>query len=496
MGLASVTFPGLQNVIGGEFTLRRGVRPSIATVWIVPQDGLNLPPGTLTFTLDGTQLSFPEARIETANLRMEYTAKYQRWAVQIADRRWKWTYGNIDGEYNIRLPDGTTDTQERKNPQELLTLLFEALGEQADLSRVPTNVWPYVNWVGANPAQEIQKLCDSIACTVVLGTDNQVVVWPLGVGVDESRLEEGFPRHQRFRVTPRLRPQRVMVVCGPTRYQVEFETAAIGREDDGEQKLIDELTYAPESWGDESPWNFPTVNSDPAFDSVWRWYRASGIGSDGSWAVPGSTVSVTKLKQLLPLYEDLIDTAKDLDGVKRPLLPYVQGDYWAYGDGPANTDDERYTGPFKLETKLGVVKFPWPVFQLSDGQKAQEADIKLTASFNVRNEDGALEKMFRTVNVGGQAGDLVLQHPEIFPAKSPSRDTFTEAQAEADAYLQFFLRKFQGEWAQEREYAGFGTASLDGNVAQVRWSCAQTRYALTHIGFRGEFDVFNRTEAM
>jgi hypothetical protein len=286
-----------------------------------------------------------------------------------------------------------------------------------------------------------------------------------------------------------------VVVCGPTRFQALFETVAIGREDSGQQKLIDNLTYAPDSWSDESPWNFPSVNDDPAFDSVWKWYRVSGIGSDGVWAVLGSTVPVLWLKQLLPFYVDLIDTALDLDGVKRPLLPYVDGDYWAYGDGPANTADDRYTGPFKLQHDRGVVVFPWPVFKLTTAQKPEEADVKLMASFNVRTVSGALEKMFRFVNVGGPAGQLVLHHPEIFPAVTPSRNTFAEAIAEADAYLAMFQRKFQGEWAQEREYAGFMAYSPDGNIAQVRWSCAATRYALTHVGFRGEFDIYNRTEA-
>jgi hypothetical protein len=500
MGLATVFYPGLTTTLGGEMTLRRGIRPSIATVWIVPQDGLNLPPGTLTFNLDGTTIQFPDARIDTAFLRNEFTMERQRWAVQIADRRWRWKYGSIDGEYNVRLPDGTVDPNERKTPQELAMLCLAKLGG-GDASQMPTGVWPYIKWVGKNPAEALQELCDMVACTVVLGLDNTVRIIPLGVGVDEGVLESGYPRHQRYRVTPRQRPQMLKVVCGPTRYQAKLATNAIARETDGEQKLLEDVDWAPDNILQESPWNFPSLTDDEeraaAFDSAWRWYRVAGVNEEDSWTVPGSSTRVTELKQLLPLYPDLVDTALDLDDIKRPLFPYVTGEFWAYGDGPNNTDeDHRYTGPFKLRRDRGVIEFPWPVFMLDDDQYLLEAEVAVMASFNIRNEDGDLDRVTRSAAVGGPAGEMVLMHPEIFAAKSPSVDTFSEAQAEADTYLAIFQRAFQGQWAQEREYAGFMAYSPDGNIAQVHWSCAHNRYVLTRVGFRGEFDVYNRTEAL
>lgn len=495
MGLARVSFTGITTALGGEMPLRRGVKPSICTLWMVPQDNLVLPPGILTFQQDGVQVQFQDALIDTANLRMRETAAGQRWAVQIADRRWRWRFGTIDGEYNVRLPDGTVDESEKKSPRDLAQLLLTKLGAAPfDVSGMPTNVWPYVKWAGKNAAEALKELCDYVACDVVLGIDNTIRVVALGTGVTEGALETGRARHQRFRLPMRRRPQTVKVTCGPTRYQAELATNFIGREVDGTQEFIEDLSYNP-GIATESPWNFPSITDDDeraaSFDSVWRWARVSGVGEDDDWSVPGSSTEVTSLKQLLPIYDDLIDTAEDIDDVKRPLFPFITGELWAYGDGPNNTDEEhRYTGPFTLQKDRGVVVFPWPVFKLSADQAPETPDLKLTASFNIRNEDGELDRVTRSASGGGLAGELNLARPEIFAAKSDDVDTFSDAEAEADAYVQMFVQKYSGPLAQEREHASILPFSPDGRIAEVRWSCAKNRHALTKVSYRDAFDVF------
>jgi hypothetical protein len=495
MGLASVSFTGLTDVLGGEMTLRRGVRPSIATVICIPQDNLTLPPGTLTFQQDGVTIQFQNSLIDTANVRMRETAAGQRWAVQIADRRWKWRFGSIDGEYNVRLSDGTVDESEKKTPRDLAVLILNKMGEVGyDVSQMPTNVWPYVKWAGTRPADALDALCKLVACDVVLGTDNVVRVVALGTGATEGVMEDPAFRHARFRLPMRNKPQTIKVTCGPTRYQAELATDFIGREVNGTQELLEDLTYNP-GIAAESPWNFPSLTDDDeraaSFDSVWRWARVSGVGTDDDWSVSGSDTTVASLKQLLPLHDDLIDTAEDLDDVKRPLPPFITGEVWAYGDGPNNTDEtHRYTGPFTLQQDRGVIVFPWPVFKLSEDQTPEAPDLKLTASFHVRNEDGELDRVTRSASGGGLAGELNLSRPEIFAAKSDDVDTFSEAQAEADAYVQMFVQKYSGPLAQEREYASIRPFSPDGRVAEVRWSCAKNRHPLTKVSYRDEFEVY------
>jgi hypothetical protein len=495
MGLASVSFPGINTALGGEMTLTRGVKPSVCTLYMVPQDNLVLAPGTLTFHQDGVFVQFADALLDTGYVRMQATATRQRWAVQIADRRWRWQFTTIDGEYNVRLPDGTVDESEKKNPQELAAILLTRLGAAPfDVSGMPTSVWPYVRWVGKNAADALQELCDYVACAVVLGTDNVVRVVALGTGTTEGALETGRARHQRFRLPMRRRPLTIAVTCGPTRYQAELATEAIGREQEGDQHVLDSLLYAP-VWEEESPWNFPSITDDDdraaAFDSVWRWYRVSGVSDDDNWTVPGSPTSVSSLKQLLPFYPDLIDTGEDLDNVKRTNPPFIKGEFWAYGDGPNNTDEEiRYTGPFQLQLDRGVAVFPWPVFKLDADQYLLEAELKLTASFNVRSEDGELDRIIRAASGGGLSGVLNLSRHEIFAAISSDVNTVAQAQAEADAYLAMFQQKYSGPLAQEREHASILNFQPDGRIAAVKWSCAKNRNAITRVSYRDDFEVY------
>jgi hypothetical protein len=496
MGLASVSFPGIVSALGGEMTFRRGVKPSFCTLWMVPQDNLSLPAGTLRFEQDGVIIEFRDARIDTGFLRMKETAKGQRWAIQIADRRWKWRYGSIDGEYNVRLPDGRVDESEKKTPKDLAEILLKKLGEDDyDISEMPTNVWPYVKWEGTLPAEALQKLCDYVACDVVLNPlTNKIHIVALGTGITEGEIETLRARHNRYRIPMRRRPATIKVLCGPTRFQQFLATDPIGHETDYTQEKIADLSYEPEDWSDESPWSYPGVTNDDeraaTFEALWKWYRVSGVLVDGEWAVPGSETAITELKQILPLRHDLIDNGEDLDDIKRAAFPYMTGDFWAYGDGATNTFETRYTGPFTLRHDRGVVEFPWPVFKLGSSQFPEEAVVRLMASFNIRNEDGDFDRVTRSMSGGGEAGELVLLRPEIFAAKSPTVDTFADAEAEADSYLEMFVRKYSGPLAQEREHASILPFVPDGRLAEVRWSCAKNRYGLTKLGYRDEFDVF------
>jgi hypothetical protein len=499
---ASVSYPGINTALGAEFTLSRGVSPSVCTLWMMPQASLNLPPGTLSFVSDNT-ISFPDAAIDLAFLRKNEDASRQRWSVQILDRRWRWKLGSVSGEYNTRLPNGQVVEATRKTPGELATLIFAALGETADVSRMPATVFPPVAWNAITPAQALKELCEYVGCEVALDINNRVTIWPLGMGSEAG--DSQVQRHPAFRVMPRRRPNKIVVQCGPTRYQSKLELEAVGKNEDGKQYRLDQLSYAPEDWSTESFWSFPSVTDDDdraaAFESVYRHFRVKGQAG-GGWDVPGCSVQVDKLSQLLPLYSSIVQTAFDLDDTDQELPAHIDGEYWPYADGQDNTDNSRYTAPWKLHGDQGLVETRWPTFSLDESSEIAEPTLYLTCSYNVRKPDGALDRLEREAVLAPGSGALTIQRPELYASKYViyASDGISQEQiigsedkanAEADAYLAIFQRKYQDAWAYEREYAGFLPVSPDGKIAQVRWSCAMNRAALTHASVNAELDVFS-----
>jgi hypothetical protein len=150
--LGSCSYSGL-NIRYASLTYSRGVTPSIATVLCPPTSNLRLPPSTLTFSFGNNSVAFQDAAILSAYVRRRYMGKGWLHSVQIADRRWKWAFGSISGEYNKRKPDGTVDENTRKTPAELADLCLQAMGEgNFNTGQMPQGVFPYVKWSNENPA--------------------------------------------------------------------------------------------------------------------------------------------------------------------------------------------------------------------------------------------------------------------------------------------------------------------------------------------------------
>jgi hypothetical protein len=501
---ASASFPGINTTLGAEFTLSRGVYPSVCTLWLLPQSVLDLAPGTLTFNFAGGSIAFPGAAADLGFLRKTWDAKRPRWSLQILDRRWTWKSKAISGRYNIRLATGAVEEASRKNAQQLASLILEALGESGfDVSRVPTSVYPPFTWNNASARQALQDLCDYVACDVVLGLDNRVTIWPLGVGADAPQNQN--QRHSVMRHKPRRIPGRIRLLGGPNVYQNKFSLEAVGREADGTQEKLADLTYAPDEWTAESPWSFPTATEDDdraaAFESVYRQFRILELAG-GGLKPSDSTYAVTKLAQLLPLKPTILEVAADLDDIEYDLPPYLSGTYWNYADSPENLDDARYTGPWKLDHAQGVAETTKPIFKLDTSYQFASPDLYLTCAYSVRDDEGNLE-ILEVEGAATGTGDLILQRPELFQTfRAKYTGTAVESVVkntddvlpEAQAYVQMFQSKFASPWAYEMEYAGLLPIALDGKIAQVKWSCHTSRQPLTLVGVNEEFDVHNLSD--
>ncbi|MCX8092493.1 MAG: hypothetical protein N3I86_16450, partial [Verrucomicrobiae bacterium] len=63
---------------------------------------------------------------------IENAGRARVYRVRIQDRRWKWRFGQISGEYNVRRDDNQQNflLGTARNPQQLARLCLDAMGEQ------------------------------------------------------------------------------------------------------------------------------------------------------------------------------------------------------------------------------------------------------------------------------------------------------------------------------------------------------------------------------
>src|ERR1051326_9104851 len=151
-----MSFPGIQQIESGSFTLSHGISPSIATLEILPQEPPIAAGGTLLIAMVGAgiEIAFPSCKIQSAS--MQYNASGLVFRLAIEDRRWAWKFGEIYGEYNQRLPDGSIDPATAVTPQNLATLCLIAMGESSfDVSQLPNDTYPQVKWEGDVPARAL-----------------------------------------------------------------------------------------------------------------------------------------------------------------------------------------------------------------------------------------------------------------------------------------------------------------------------------------------------
>lgn len=477
MAQAEVIFGSVGGVRGLTFTLSRGIYPSAFTLYVKPQNNLDVGEQTLTFGTTNIQLSLSGCILGDSFVRKHYDQKAPLWAVVGLDRRWKWKFYSISGDYNRRKPDGGIDTGTQKTPAELASLLGAALFETIDVSRMPSGVFPRVQWKNQRADLALQALCDYVSCEVVLNPiTNNVEIWPLGTGQNSpTGLTEVLPKYRFFNRSNI--PSRIEVHGGDSLYQHKLQLRTVLRNQNGDQKLItnwEGLAYAAVLA--QSPWAFQdisnTTNRQNAYEGYFKEFRVTGQ-QDGTTQVPGCPVAVTKIDQYL-LNDFTLDSEKDLEGYYRPLPYYLSGDYYAYTDLPNNTSNARFTGSSRFYPDRRIVKTDYPVFKLDSNARYTEPALYLNTSYRVRDSGGRVVHVVRSGNVGGSGGALILKRPELYASYTSTGNTEAQANAEADLYVQIFSARYTDPAASEITYAGMYGGSLDGKLAQIRWDILPT----------------------
>jgi hypothetical protein len=523
LGLA--TFPGIGQLIDASIHFTHGISPSVARLTVVPQSTPPAEAGTLAFHFGGTSLSFPDCKVDYGTL--ERTTSGEVFRLTILDRRWKWRFGQISGTYNVwgddftlrRGQHGAIDTQ--RTPQELAALCLEAMGETGfDVSDMPNDARPSVEWDHVVPAAALAALCDELGCRVVLGLDNRIAIRRVGAG---ALLPNHLPALAfSTTINPPEVPGALTVVGGAIRYQVDLPLEAVGLTgqigEEGADALvpIDELSYRPAGgWSAIDLPYFHQVAIESrslAAKSVLRYYRVKTPITVPGYEGPNGN-QVERLEQILPLEDEQVEVAVE-NGQAANLPAAVFGVWFPETGDVANNCDElvplehappssgtesvglEYRGGYTLDTARGLVIFDEPVYR-NDHESATggagyelvvaPAELVLRAACSVRDRQSLAVKRYSRErgmdsNLGAPArylrhDEIVLTHRPTYSETYALVDVDTnaaDADQMADAYLDAAQLEYQFEMPQTAHYVGLIPIELDGAIQQVSFQVGVT----------------------
>lgn len=519
------TFPGVLGVIEADISVVEGISPSVCTLTITPQAQLLQEGGTLRIGFGSIWVDFQDCKVDSGSI--ERNAAGEIWRLRILDRRWKWAFGAISGSYNLRNADTTLQTDTEKTPRELATRCLEVMNETGyDVSALPVEPRPTVQWDYDVPMEALASLCDALNCRVCLSLETgKVKIVKVGEG---APLPYGPVVSGGATVNPPEMPTTIAVVGAPIRYQHDFELEAVGLDTDGTIKPIDNLSYKPSAgWASCDIEEFDDVleakgkrEQNLARQSVFRWYRIKQpMTIRGFRDIDGSTVVQTR-RQVLPIFDELAETilqTNQADGTKelrnRPSLVY--GIWCPDADSVANItstltppptatvdeDDAVYVRSHNVNTELGIVMFDAPVFRNTANAAANllsygPATLYLRASCNARSRIGLALFHYNRERATGAPFDTRIQYvhrPDIEMSYIPEYDRYgnvtltdnkAEADKEADYWIDATLREYQATLPQTTTYAGLVMQDLDGAIQQITFAVTQ----------RGTFTTISRND--
>lgn len=380
-------FGNIQGVESVSFSLSRGVQPSVCTVSMpLNIEGLDRKPKTMYFSDGIRTVQFADCIISDVSPDVDGEG-FQVMSIAILDRRWKWGFGHISGTYNIRSA-GQIKAATKKTPRELATLIFEAMGDKKfDVSKMPNDTFPFIDWDLKTPASALQELCDSVGAHVCLGHDDVARVFRDGEGqeipnVPSSSFGKGFDFGAQ--------PGKVGIATGNMQWEFDFPLVPVGLDVDAKIKSIYELSYMPSGgWGGCTPPFMSSVNGGIdrvtgrpkslgnqlklARETVWRWFKIDKPYNLSK--MPLTDEKLETVDQLFPLldyqleYEEIStvqkvslgDTAYDPENLNRkPQLVWGQF-YDESGTGDDNTVELLGSGddakPFNYPVGVDLSKF-------------------------------------------------------------------------------------------------------------------------------------------
>lgn len=491
MNHSYATYPGVLNVLKASYTLSPGITPSVVTMDIIPQTQTISAVGDVVFIHGNTTLTIPGCRADQASMVRGTDGTLVSFSLM--DRRWRWKFGEIYGRYNERDADGKIIAETEKTPQQLAQLLLSAMAETCDVGSIPNGGRPEVDWVAANPAEELADLLEQFGLLIVLQIDGSLAIRQQGVG--NPLPENTTLTEQQVSSNPPEVPATIRVLGAPIRYQARLSLEAVAYDTDGRIKPLEQLSYKPAGgWGKETQF-FPSLKDEArvlALRDVFRLYRIRDMQSDLPTpiiSVPDG-VTVEYLRQILPLAQGLVQTGPDQNGVRRRKPEAVYGTYYTgnvsleFPRNSSRVDSWQYKGRFQIEAALGLVRFDDQVTRWKqDTKEFVAAELELECSFSIRSATtGGEFRWAYSIQSGAAAayGVDVVRREELLWEKYLSYQnnnptTWTEKTYRAelepisDYYARGRLAQYVTQSGASGRYAGLQSINPDGAISQVTW---------------------------
>lgn len=527
---STVRFPGVFPVEQGNFTFSVGITPSIATVTATfVGDPINVAHGTMILIYGATAIPFLNCRLDNPSFQAGDSG--QAFTVRISDRRWKWEFGEISGQYNVRAADGETVLEKtEKTSRELARMLFLAMNESGfDLLDLPSFIPPESNWINANPATELANICELGGCRVVLGLDNRVRLFKTGRG---KQLPTAAREVVSFGADLPDLGDSIKAYAQNTRWELLLELEAVGLEPDYSiEKLVD-LSYNPAKkraaaltppgdvtqaeidvgWHDQYPEALQALFADEderqnGLKSLYRWYRVLRVAhfndsdpdSTGFGTVP-EFGTIDDIEQILPLLDMRVATYFDKSADVRKTKPAeVEGVFYdTTNDPPTFITTEprtRYHGSFSFDSERGILQFSDPVYKMGTNDDGAPiflpADLFLRVAVEIKTVDERIfhraEHEISTVIGSPQnTGPLVItdkaarqtwillyktdiQDQSLYRLEDEHTENRDQVDSDLEETLIRRLSELDVEESQTSTYTGLIKHELDGATPQISW---------------------------
>ncbi len=263
---SNVTFAGVEAYLSANLTFTHGRSPSRFFIEVPPSPRVK-EGGTLEISEGGTALRFTDCKVAAVHVRKS-PDDCVVWLLEILDRRWKWEFGGkVSGYFNTREADAIRPLSLRL-PKQLAKMCLEAMGEtRYDVSRLPSDVFPEIEWDYKLPAEALAELCDKLNFRIVLSVKtDRVILWPIGEG--QELKDDGTARDFSVTVDPPERPDELIGVGDRWLFESDLALEPVIRvldKDKASQKAETLSDYVPLNKADAAA----RPNSKPIDGNYW-----------------------------------------------------------------------------------------------------------------------------------------------------------------------------------------------------------------------------------
>lgn len=479
----SVSYPGLQ-ITRCDFLFTHGIDPSVAVVHGIA----TVPPtatGDLVFMNFGQPImTFRQCALDPTTVSNPLVRRGFRMRFNICDRRWTWRHKLVSGRYNVRATDATIIPSTKKTYREILEILLKALGETNFTIKIPNEDLepPETIWYEQRADLQLAWLCDRIGCLITLGLDDVVSIIPNGEG--PTYPANGLEFSSILDTTPSAWPKKVYATYAPTRFQMKIKLEAVGLDRDGSVKPINSLSYSPGNWSLQVPGIYNDVASEDdrelARETVYRWYRIKEFAGAGI-KLPKREYGISSINDIVLLNEVVKKTSNEY-----PRRPYLEGRFFNSDLTGLNEQEGEFSywdDEFELDLEQGIVKFPYPVFKVSDVGHHDPAELYLTCAFNARKNPtsglwGRNVEYVMASSPGAEGNIVQVEEPDVFhyviqeyTDDSPTKvvENLNLINEQGDMLARSYAKHWEAIPQMSVQWNGIIPYPVTGNIHQMRW---------------------------